>query len=175
MSDQCPFCQIISGKTPCFKIYEDNDVIAVLDINPASKGHTLVIPRQHFDNIIEVPDDVISSIFKVAKKLCGRIVGVVGAEGLNIVYGMGAVAGQRIAHFYVHIIPRSKGDEKSVVVAWQGAQMSQEDFLNLHKSLVLEVQKEVVVQKDEPARVVEEAKPEVVPEPKGKWGGRRIP
>jgi histidine triad (HIT) family protein len=109
MSD-CIFCKIIVGEIPCSKVYEDDSVIAFLDIHPVHLGHTLVVPKAHFLNIAETPDDVITRIFSAAKRIAAVALGVTGAHGFNIGINTGAAAGQVVMHTHVHVMPRSEGD-----------------------------------------------------------------
>lgn len=106
----CIFCKIINNDLPCFKIYEDEFVLAFLDINPASEGHTLVIPKKHFENIFEIDKDYLEKIIVVAKNIAEKIKQTNVGEGANLFQSNGAVAEQVVPHFHLHIIPRRKGD-----------------------------------------------------------------
>lgn len=106
----CIFCKIVKGEIPCSKIYEDDKILAFLDINPVHKGHTLVIPKEHHEGIIDMPDDTLGELAKVAKKLAKAVKKATGVDGFNIVQNNGADAGQDVFHFHLHIIPRLKGD-----------------------------------------------------------------
>ena len=108
--DDCLFCKIIAGEIPSWKIYENDEIYAFLDITPNNKGHTLVVPKIHHENIYEMSDEVVSSIFKVVKKLSPVIKKAVGSDGINIVMNNEAAAGQVIFHAHVHIIPRHNDD-----------------------------------------------------------------
>jgi len=108
---QCIFCQIISGKVPSKKIYSDDKCIAVMDINPATKGHVLLLPKEHYSIMPQVPDKEIGHLLLVSKYLSQVILKTLKASGTNIFVANGGIAGQRAQHFMVHIIPRKEGDK----------------------------------------------------------------
>jgi len=108
--EDCVFCKIIKGEFDSAKIYEDNDVLAFLDIKPVTKGHVLVIPKQHSENIFDISEDNLQKIIVVGKKLAERIQNVLHTDGIRLSQSNGAVAGQEIMHFHLHIIPRYKND-----------------------------------------------------------------
>jgi histidine triad (HIT) family protein len=107
---QCIFCQIIAGKVQAKKIYEDDDVVAILDINPANPGHILIMPREHYSIMPQIPDDEIGHIFLVAKALSNTSLRALEVQGSNIIVANGVAAGQRAQHFMVHLIPRKEND-----------------------------------------------------------------
>ncbi len=107
---QCIFCQIISGKVPSQKVYEDDKCFAVLDINPASKGHILLLTKEHYSIMPQVPEDEISHLFIVAKYLSQAQLKGFKAQGTTIFVANGLAAGQRAQHFMLHLIPRSEND-----------------------------------------------------------------
>lgn len=108
---QCIFCQIIAGKVPSKKVYSDEKCIAVLDINPASKGHLLIIPKEHYAIMPQIPDKEIGHLFLVSKYLSQIMLKVLKVSGTNVFVANGAVAGQRAQHFMLHLIPRKEGDK----------------------------------------------------------------
>jgi histidine triad (HIT) family protein len=107
---QCIFCQIIAGKVQSKKIFEDNKTMAILDINPANPGHILLLPKEHYSIMPQMPDDEIAHMFMVAKSLSNALLKGIGAQGTNIVVANGVAAGQRAQHFMIHIIPRMDND-----------------------------------------------------------------
>ena len=107
---QCIFCQIISGKVQSRKIYEDEKVIALLDINPANPGHILLLTKEHYSIMPQIPDDEISHVFMAAKSLSNSMLRSIDAQGTNIIVANGIAAGQRAQHFMAHIIPRKEKD-----------------------------------------------------------------
>lgn len=112
----CIFCQIISGKVPAKKVYEDDKVLAALDINPASKGHMLLMPKEHYPIMPIVPPDVLAHMFVVAKKLSKAVLKGLKATGVSIFIANGGVAGQRAQHFMIHLIPRYEADDVGLVI-----------------------------------------------------------
>ncbi len=104
--DDCIFCKIALGKVPAHKIYEDDDVIAFLDISQTTKGHTLVIPKEHFDNYLATPQEVMHKVMDVAQHIGQAQIYVLGAKGVNILTNVNKEAGQSVMHFHVHVIPR---------------------------------------------------------------------
>lgn len=114
MSD-CIFCKIIAGKIPSSKIYEDDKVLAFLDISQTTKGHTLVIPKEHVRNMLEMSDQTAADVFARLPKLARAIKTATGAKGLNILNNNEEVAGQTVFHAHIHIIPRySDQDEVGI-------------------------------------------------------------
>ena len=108
---QCIFCKIIDNSVPSTTIYEDNQCIAVLDINPSAKGHLLLIPKHHYAIMPQVPDDDLGHFFIVAKTLSHALLKGLKVSGTNIFIANGHIAGQRAQHFLIHVIPRKEGDK----------------------------------------------------------------
>jgi histidine triad (HIT) family protein len=106
----CIFCQIANGTVSSKKVYEDDKVIAILDINPANPGHTLILPKEHYMILPQVPEDLVHYIFVIAKGISNALLRAVGATGTNIFVANGVGAGQRAPHFMVHVIPRLEND-----------------------------------------------------------------
>jgi len=107
---QCIFCQIIAGKVQSRKVYEDENVIAILDVNPANPGHVLIMPKEHYSIMPQMPDSEIGHIFVVAKALSNASLRALEVQGSNIVVANGVAAGQRAQHFMMHLIPRKEKD-----------------------------------------------------------------
>ncbi len=105
MSSDCVFCQIICKESPASIIYEDDRVIAFLSNRPVNEGHTLVVPKKHYENIYEIPDDEVCYLYKVAKHIAVAVRDSMAAEGIRIVQNNGWAAGQVIFHLHVHVIP----------------------------------------------------------------------
>ena len=114
--EDCIFCKIANGDIPSKTLYEDEDFRVILDLGPATKGHALILPKEHADNLYELPDETASKVFVLAKKLAIKMKEKLNCDGLNIVQNNGEVAGQTVFHFHMHIIPRIKGD--TVKVGW---------------------------------------------------------
>ncbi len=106
----CIFCKIIKGELPSSKIYEDEKTLAFLDIAPVNQGHALIIPKEHFPNIYETPDEVIAEMMKVAKKVSHAVKDAVRADGVNVTMNNNHAAGQIVFHAHIHVIPRFTND-----------------------------------------------------------------
>ena len=104
--DNCIFCKIIAGEIPSNTIYEDDDVKVIMDIAPATKGHALVLPKDHFDNIYDIDPEVLGKAVQVAQKVMKHATKVLGCEGYNLLQNNGEIAGQTVFHFHMHLIPR---------------------------------------------------------------------
>ena len=107
---QCIFCQIIAGKVQARKIYEDDKVLAVLDINPANPGHALILTKEHYSIMPQLPDEELSYVFMVVKSISNIMLRSIDAHGTNVIVANGIAAGQRAQHFMVHLIPRKEND-----------------------------------------------------------------
>lgn len=112
--DDCLFCKIAKGEVSSYKVYEDDEIYAFLDVSPASKGHTLVITKEHFDNFLMVPRDLVEKAFTVAQKIGQVLVSEFHAEGVNILTNVNKAAGQSVMHFHIHVIPRYSNDTLSL-------------------------------------------------------------
>lgn len=113
---ECIFCKFVRENTPIAKIYEDDSVLAFLDINPVNKGHILVIPRGHYETVPDMPDEVLRDLIVVVKKVANAVVKATKADGFNIIQKNRRAAGQVIDHVHFHIIPRFQGDAR--VLNW---------------------------------------------------------
>ena len=109
--DDCLFCKIIKSEIPSSKVYEDDDVVAFLDISQATKGHTLVVPKKHYDNFLTTPKEVMHKVMDVAQRIGQAQIMMLGAKGVNILSNVNKEAGQSIIHFHVHVIPRYVSNE----------------------------------------------------------------
>ena len=111
MSDpDCLFCKIIAGEIPGQIIAEDDHTVAFMDINPATRGHALVVPRRHAANVLEIEPDDLAATMIAAQRLAKRVTERLGAAGVNLINSCGAVAWQTVFHLHVHVIPRYEGD-----------------------------------------------------------------
>ncbi len=107
----CLFCKIIAGEIPCFKLFENDETLAFMDINPANEGHTLVIPKEHSRDVHAVSDAAITATVTTAKKIAAAIDKTLNPDGLNLLQCNGPAAAQSVFHFHMHVLPRSEGDE----------------------------------------------------------------
>jgi len=107
----CIFCKILAGEIPCSKVYEDTQFIAFLDIRPVHKGHVLIVPKKHFVNIFDTPDEEAEAIYKVARTIAKAVKDATGCDGINVVQNNNAAAGQEVFHSHLHVIPRFENDK----------------------------------------------------------------
>src|SRR3979409_2713861 len=117
----CPFCDLIHGAGEASMCYEDSDVVAFLDIQPVNAGHLLVVPREHFEALADIPPALAMHLFEVAMQLAPVGKQVAHADGLNIVVNSGAAAGQDVFHYHVHVIPRTAGDGFDIPLSFGGS------------------------------------------------------
>jgi len=108
---ECLFCKIIAGEIPCFKLFENDDTLAFMDINPANEGHALVIPKEHATDVYTVSDVAIAATVATAKKIAVAIDKTLNPDGLNLLQCNGPAAAQSVPHFHMHVLPRREGDE----------------------------------------------------------------
>ena len=128
----CTFCDLIKGAAEVSICHEDSDAIAFMDIQPVNNGHVLVVPRQHYESIFEVPAELGQHIFKVTMSLTGAVRKVTGCEDINIVVSSGEAAGQDEPHYHVHIIPRRLGDGFDIPLPFQGSEMPDRTLLDAY-------------------------------------------
>lgn len=115
----CIFCDIIEGKIPSSKVYEDDDVLAILDVSQVTFGHTLVMPKKHVENIIEADDETVEKCAKVVSQLSKQIVHNTGAKGCNVLSNCGEVSGQSVPHLHFHIIPRYSSEDAIEIKSYE--------------------------------------------------------
>ena len=113
----CIFCKIVSGEVPCFKLYEDAQTLAFMDISPVHDGHCLVIPKAHYPNVFEVSPRAMGAAAQTAAKVAKAVNQALKPDGLNLIQANGAGAGQSVAHFHFHIFPRKMDD--GVAINWE--------------------------------------------------------
>lgn len=122
--ENCIFCKIAAGEIPSATIYEDEDFRVILDIEPASKGHALILPKDHYANLYELSDQLATKVLIVAKKVITAMTEVLGCDGYNVLQNNGEAAGQTVFHFHMHLIPRYKEDD--VNIKWKQGSLSEE-------------------------------------------------
>ena len=122
MKDDCIFCKLANGVFETNTLYEDDQFRVIFDASPATKGHVLVIPKEHYANVFEIPEDLIADAYKVAKKVATVLKEVTGCDGINILQNNGEVAGQTVFHLHIHIIPRY---EKGEMVQWNPGELDE--------------------------------------------------
>lgn len=109
--DDCIFCKIVKGEIPCFKLHEDDQTIAFMDINPANLGHALAVAKEHWENIYETPSELLGATLATAQSVAKAVKAALGPDGLNLVQSNGPGAAQSVPHFHIHIMPRRMGDD----------------------------------------------------------------
>lgn len=129
----CVFCKIINKEIPCYKVYEDENFLAFLDLCQSSIGHTLVIPKKHYNDIFELDEQTSNQIFSLVTRLAKAVKDETKAEGINILNNNGEAAGQSVKHFHIHIIPRYKDD--NIVFKFSENKLSKEEFISLSKRI----------------------------------------
>lgn len=136
----CIFCKIVNGEIPSAKVYEDEDVFAFLDISQVTKGHTLIIPKKHAENIYETDEELASQLFARVPKIANAIKKVYNPVGINILNNNGAAAGQSVFHIHIHIIPRydeTDGFDSKWVT--HNDDYSSDDLANIAQSIAKEI------------------------------------
>lgn len=115
--ENCVFCKIIAGEIPSTAVYEDDDFKAILDVNPAARGHVIIIPKKHAANIYELEDEDAAKVFPIAKKIAAALQKTYGCDGVNVLQNNGEAAGQTVFHLHVHVIPRYNDDD--IRIKWK--------------------------------------------------------
>ena len=124
-NENCIFCKLANGEIPTATLYEDENFRVILDASPASKGHALIIPKEHYANLYELDDELAAKALVLAKKMITKLTDILGCDGYNIVQNNGEAAGQTVFHFHLHMIPRYKNDD--VGLGWKMGELTDED------------------------------------------------
>ena len=132
--DDCIFCKLANGVFPTNSIYEDEEFNVILDVGPATRGHALILPKEHADNLFELQDETAAKVLVLAKKMAGVLKEKLGCEGLNLVQNNGEIAGQTVNHFHIHMIPRYEKDAK--LVGWEPGNPSADELAEIRKQIV---------------------------------------
>jgi len=138
MRESCLICQIVGNKVPAYKVYEDDLILAVLDVNGANPGHCFVIPKNHYPIIEQVPDAELANLFGVANKISSSIFEDLKVQGTNIFVSNGIPAGQTVAHFLINVIPRQEND--GVNLQWKPKQLTEEEMSTVELKLKESIQ-----------------------------------
>jgi histidine triad (HIT) family protein len=131
--DDCIFCKIANGEIPSASPYENEEFKVILDVAPANRGHALILPKEHFDNVFEIEPETAGRIFAFATKLAKAIKEETGCDGMNLLQNNGEVAGQTVNHFHLHLVPRFKGD--AVTMTWKQGEADAEDNVKLAENI----------------------------------------
>lgn len=132
--DKCIFCKIANGEIPSKTLYENEKYRVILDLGPATKGHALILPKDHYANLYELPEDAASEVMKLAKKMASLMTDKLGCDGFNLVQNNGEVAGQTVFHFHMHLIPRYQDDGQKI--GWKPGEPSQEELEAIRHQIV---------------------------------------
>ena len=127
----CIFCKIANGEIPSTTLYEDEDFRVILDLGPATRGHALLLPKNHFANLFELDDETAQKAILVAKKMAGKMKAALGADGFNLVQNNGEAAGQTVFHFHMHLIPRYENDNAGIM--WEPGETTPEDMAEVKR------------------------------------------
>ena len=133
MKDNCIFCKIANGEIPSRTLYEDENFRVILDLGPATRGHALILPKEHYANLYELPEETACGVMKVAKKMAEKMRDRLGCAGLNLVQNNGDLAGQTVFHFHMHMIPRYPADGQKI--GWKPGEPKEEELEEIRKIL----------------------------------------
>ena len=124
--ESCIFCKIAAGEIPSKTLYEDEEFRVILDLGPATKGHALILPKDHYRDLFELPDEKAAKVMVLAKKMAAQMTQRLGCEGFNLVQNNGELAGQTVFHFHMHLIPRYRDDGQKI--GWKPQEATQEEL-----------------------------------------------
>ena len=122
--DKCIFCMLAAGEIPTATLYEDDDFRVILDAGPATRGHCLILPKEHYADIYEIPEELLAKAAVLAKRMAVKLTDALGCDGFNIVQNNRPVAGQTVFHFHIHLIPRYADDGQSIL--WKPSKLTEE-------------------------------------------------
>lgn len=129
--DNCIFCKIVNGDIPSKMLYEDGEFKVILDLGPATKGHALILPKNHYRNLYELPEDMASKVMLLAKKMASQMTDKLECDGFNLVQNNGEAAGQTVFHFHLHLIPRYNGDGQTL--GWKEQELTADELEEIRK------------------------------------------
>ncbi len=131
--NNCIFCKLANGDIPTNTVYEDKDFRVILDNSPATKGHALILPKQHYADLFEIEDETLAKAAKLAKKVISHEKSVLGCDGYNVLQNNGEAAGQTVFHFHMHLIPRY-AEEKSII-EWEHKEFSDDEMKQICQNM----------------------------------------
>lgn len=132
--DNCIFCKLANGVFPTNSIYEDEEFNVILDLGAATKGHALILPKEHYKNLYELPDETAAKVMKLAKKMAVQMTDKLNADGFNLVQNNNEVAGQTVFHFHMHLIPRYNDDGQTI--NWVPGKPSAEELTAIRDTII---------------------------------------
>ena len=130
----CIFCKLANGEISSKTLYEDEQFRVILDLGPATRGHALILPKEHYTNIYDIPEDIASSAMLLAKKMASRMTDKLHSDGFNLVQNSGESAGQTVMHFHIHLIPRYDNDGQNIM--WKPQTMTLEELEEVKNQIV---------------------------------------
>ena len=133
--DNCIFCNLASGEIPTNSIYEDDMFRVILDAAPASKGHALIIPKEHYANIYEIDTEAAGEAMKLAKKMAAHMTEKLKCDGFNLLQNNGEIAGQTVFHFHLHLVPRYKDMKNDDILRWNHETYTEEEMKEICSEL----------------------------------------
>lgn len=133
VKDDCIFCKIAAGEIPSKTIYEDEKYRVILDLGPATRGHALILPKNHYANLFELPEEDAKEVICLAKKMATIMKDKLGCDGFNMVQNNGEAAGQTVFHFHMHLIPRYENDGQEI--GWKPGSPSQDELEEIKKQI----------------------------------------
>ena len=137
MKQNCIFCNIANGSIPAAVLFENSEFKVILDANPAAKGHTLIIPKEHIDNIYDMDGDTAGKLFALATVIAKALNRVLDCDGLNILQNNGAASGQTVFHFHMHLIPRWNDDD--LQIGWKNQRFPEDELKSLAEEIAQEI------------------------------------
>lgn len=132
--DDCIFCRIANGEIPSKAVYEDDSFRVILDVGPATKGHALILPKNHYADLYELPDEEAEKVIVLAKKMAAQLKEKLNCDGMNLVQNNGEAAGQTVFHFHLHLIPRYREDGQTL--GWKPMESTPEELEAVRKTIV---------------------------------------
>lgn len=136
--DNCIFCKLANGVIPTNSIYEDDEFNVILDASPATKGHALILPKEHFANVFEIDEDTLAKASKLAKKIVTHEKEILGCDGYNILQNNGEVAGQTVFHYHMHLIPRYEDGNSKDIISWRQNEFSDDEMKEICNKMKLQ-------------------------------------
>lgn len=133
---ECIFCKIAKGEIPSATLYEDEEFRVILDLGPANKGHALILPKAHYENLYDLPDEMAAHAMILAKKIATKMKGILNCDGYNLVQNNGEAAGQTVFHFHMHLIPRYTDDHAGIT--WTPGTLTSEDRDEIIEKFLME-------------------------------------
>ena len=133
--NNCIFCKLANGEIPTNTVYEDEDFRVILDASPATKGHSLILPKEHYANLYEIDEEVAAKAMKLAKKLAVNMKETLHCDGVNILQNNEETAGQTVFHFHMHVVPRYKDARNDDILQWTHEEFSEEEIKEILKTI----------------------------------------